>query len=433
MQRPPRAHAPRRHPEHPRVPLPADQTDPIGKAKQTENTFLLEFDIRYDLRRQAFVNRRINQLIELDDDAKVFLQALTKTDDWPAGVTVDEITGVEREAFQEELNRIKREQVAPVLKNARSAEEKLLDRSSPIGDELYTAIGNLKIGWPELEQILKCDAGVQRETKANEILIDPTFKRAVALSDLSKIIARGLGAKRTASPPEPGTSAKGALAARACIKHYRKNFILYDLVVYPIQYGTGAGESSVVDVFRVSPEDAKTLMKEAADKKQGVKLAGRTLMSFGAFLDESWRRNDMLWGRLDGAERIIAALLPNKEDEDLRKKLVQEAHRGILNQEIVEEKNTEAVCKVLSNALANRRMQKDQGTEVSTFIDSIRDQNLEKWSPSQREPVLSSLASSVLFLCRRSRSRGNAQPQYEICRVRGPWNRYLGAPHRYWT
>src|SRR5262249_7178766 len=151
-------------------------------------------------------------------------------------------------------------------------------------------------------------------------------RRDSALSELAKIIAAGFGAKKTAHRERPSNSAPGVLAARACIDHYRRNFVLYDLVTYPVQYGTGAGETSVVNIFRVSPEDAGTLMKESADKSEGAKLAGRALMSFGAFLDESWRRNDILWGRLDGAERIISALLPNNEDEELRKQLIKEAH-----------------------------------------------------------------------------------------------------------
>ncbi len=52
-------------------PQPGDEKDPNGDPKQTENKFLVAFDIRYDLRRQAFLNRRINQLIELDPDAQI--------------------------------------------------------------------------------------------------------------------------------------------------------------------------------------------------------------------------------------------------------------------------------------------------------------------------------------------------------------------------
>jgi patatin-related protein len=368
-------------------PQAGDEKNPTGGPKQTENKFLVDFDIRYDLRRQAFLNRRINQLIELDPDAQIFLAAVAATKDWPNGVKLDEILGPEREAFQKELNRIKRLEVAPVLKSARSAEEKLLDKKSPIGKELCDKIGELRIGWPQLEEILKCDRGQQREEKAKNILLDPNANRHGALSDLAKIICRGLKTKATTTPPPGDATAKGTLAARASIKHYRDKFILYDLVIYPVQYATAAGESSVVDVFRVSPEDAETLMKEPADKTQGTKLAGRTLMSFGAFLDESWRRNDMLWGRLDGAERIIRALLPNRGDRDLRKELTRKAHRAILEQEVEKEKNLQAVCGVLSNALANRETQDDHGAEVSKVVQQIRDKYEKEWSTERRQDL----------------------------------------------
>ena len=108
----------------------------------------------------------------------------------------------------------------------------------------------------------------------------------------------------------PATNAQ--LAARVCINHYRENFIFYDLVTYPVEYGTGAGEANIVDVFRVSPDDATALVDQRRSPRR--KLAGTALMSFGAFLAEDWRRNDMLWGRLDGAERIISALLPATKD-----------------------------------------------------------------------------------------------------------------------
>src|SRR5262249_33715995 len=50
-----------------------EQKDP---PKKTENEFLLTFDIRYHLRRLGFLNRRINQLTELDADAVRFLDAV---------------------------------------------------------------------------------------------------------------------------------------------------------------------------------------------------------------------------------------------------------------------------------------------------------------------------------------------------------------------
>jgi hypothetical protein len=154
-------------------------------------------------------------------------------------------------------------------------------------------------------------------------------------------------------------------------------------VTYPIQYGTGAGETNVVDVFRVSPEDAKNLVDERASGSDATKLAGRTLMSFGAFLDESWRRNDMLWGRLDGAERIISALLSEKVDCEARKHLINEAHVGIFKQEI-EEGNADAVCKLLSHALAHTKSQEPCGNNLQDLVTQVLTQNAGRLNDAQK-------------------------------------------------
>ena len=37
---------------------------------------------------------------------------------------------------------------------------------------------------------------------------------------------------------------------------------------------------------------------------------------FGGFFSADWRRNDILWGRLDAAERLISALWPASADGD---------------------------------------------------------------------------------------------------------------------
>ncbi len=39
------------------------------------------------------------------------------------------------------------------------------------------------------------------------------------------------------------------------------------------------------------------------------KVAGIQLGHFGAFFKESWRANDWMWGRLDGAGQLVAAFL----------------------------------------------------------------------------------------------------------------------------
>jgi len=49
-------------------------------------------------------------------------------------------------------------------------------------------------------------------------------------------------------------------------------------------------------------------------KRNRPKLAGTKLWNFGAFFEKEWRQNDLLWGKLDGAERIITTLLPESPE-----------------------------------------------------------------------------------------------------------------------
>ena len=104
----------------------------------------------------------------------------------------------------------------------------------------------------------------------------------------------------------------------------------YDQVTFPILYGTDVGEAEPVEVFRISPEDAVSVIDERNDAKGRRKLAGVVLFNFGGFLDEAWREYDVLWGRLDGAERLITSVLPDPEDEGIRADLIRQVHVEIL-------------------------------------------------------------------------------------------------------
>jgi hypothetical protein len=133
-----------------------------------------------------------------------------------------------------------------------------------------------------------------------------------------KLVCRCIGpALRAASlqvrevlppPPHEGYADRAAsgkeIAVRAVRFHY-DDFANYDMISHPILYSMGVGEEMAsVDVFRISPGDAPSLIKEELDKP---KLAGTKLNNFGAFFEQKFRTNDILWGRLDGAERIITA------------------------------------------------------------------------------------------------------------------------------
>jgi len=125
---------------------------------------------------------------------------------------------------------------------------------------------------------------------------------------------------------------------RAFIAEYYVRFDEYDQMSFPLYYDTGTGEPATVEMLRVSPEDARSLIDELGDKgdtgRQRRKLAGTALFHFGAFLDARWRHNDIMWGRLDGCERLLAALFPETADREIREALLQEAQRTIAREEM---------------------------------------------------------------------------------------------------
>jgi hypothetical protein len=62
-----------------------------------------------------------------------------------------------------------------------------------------------------------------------------------------------------------------------------------------------------VQVVRVSPLDTDRLTPLGKDglPNRRLKLRGVALGHFGAFFRRAWRENDYLWGRLDGAQRLL--------------------------------------------------------------------------------------------------------------------------------
>ena len=158
-------------------------------------------------------------------------------------------------------------------------------------------------------------------------------------------------------------------AARACLLYYYERYDDYDMVTFPMFYETEVGESDVVEVIRVSPEDAKALIDEG---KTGCrKLAGTALGHFGAFLDQLWRKNDILWGRLDGAERIITALLPNHPQ---KRRLIGEAQAAILCEIIDVMGQTELYDLLVESFMRTRTRHADEEalTTLKTYLENLK-------------------------------------------------------------
>ena len=131
-----------------------------------------------------------------------------------------------------------------------------------------------------------------------------------------------------------------ARSLRTFLAEYYMRFDEYDQVSFPLYYDTATGEPSTVEVVRISPEDACSLVDERKDRDdKGVlrrKLAGTELFHFGAFLDARWRQNDIMWGRLDGCERLFDILFPATDDDEktIKQSLLEEAQRTIVREEM---------------------------------------------------------------------------------------------------
>ncbi len=117
-------------------------------------------------------------------------------------------------------------------------------------------------------------------------------------------------------------------ARRAFIADY-VGFSIYDVLLYkPGSPDSGPDPLTPIRVERISPEDA-TVLAQAFDG-----LRCRELMGFLGFFNREHREHDYLWGRLNGAERIVDILVSSSgEDIGDVSTLRHALFRAILEQE----------------------------------------------------------------------------------------------------
>ncbi|NTU53807.1 MAG: patatin-like protein [Chlorobiaceae bacterium] len=169
------------------------------------------------------------------------------------------------------------------------------------------------------------------------------------------------------------------MMARIILWSYYRKYSNYDMVIFPILYGTDASEGDHIDVIRVSPEDAKMLIDES---NAGLhKLAGRNLGNFGAFMEKRWRQNDILWGQLDGAERIISALVSDREEA---RKLTVEAQAAIAC-ETIAPMGTQEACDLLVEPFMHTESGQPDPDGLSRYLNTIKEnaERINQSNPSQ--------------------------------------------------
>ena len=78
---------------------------------------------------------------------------------------------------------------------------------------------------------------------------------------------------------------------------------MIDAAIFPMMDSAGVRDLSTTRVIRISPHDAKELSRDPR------RLKSRELEAFAGFLRRDSREHDLLWGRLDGAERLIDLII----------------------------------------------------------------------------------------------------------------------------
>jgi len=323
---------------------PNPSIDTVKPPRLTENEFLLRFGLGYRFRRLGFVRAKIDVLSCFDAQAKAL---------FPAGVAP---SAADAAAFVAELVRLKRE-FAAIFDRLTKARDLLCD---PARSPLRKGIEAIEITVADLDAILRPRTDDERRGSARAILRSrpaDALRKAVDDADrqLHTILSESSHRAADVLGDSDGMSA-GARIARQAIRRYYDEFENFDFITFPIRYSTDVGEIDTVKVLRVGPDDV-TFPPRA--------LAGAQLAHFGAFLKREWRENDILLGRLHGAERLIDALLPGDERAALRDELIAEAQEEIL-QSFVVPRDQAAVANEVVKSLAQKAARHSAANETGS-------------------------------------------------------------------
>ncbi len=281
--------------------------------------------------------------------------------------------------FQNKLNEI--------FIQLQKAKESLISRSNGSG-ELTKAIRSVKLSNEDLDKLLEInDFDIENQANQDQIneFLQNKYKEVyqpvkIAAKELKELFddifekARNqinelFQSKIEKLPAElEGKDVDLILfkGVSGYLRHFYQKFDEYDQISFPALYETEVGESVKVDVLRISPIDAKFLIDEENVNEKRRKLAGTSIYNFGAFIDRVWRKNDIMWGRLDGAERLITAVLPGENYKVLREYFTEEMNRIILAEELMES-DKEELRGLLAHSLSNA----SAGIELKEVVGKI--------------------------------------------------------------
>jgi patatin-related protein len=223
--------------------------------------FLLHFDIDYRRRRASFVVRAINQLYARLGEREL------------RGLEPDQIDAL-KERFQHPLGRLR------MLRSGEFAYPSIRAR--------LVALAAALDGSRDGSQAMIPDASLPgRIDDIMSQLSDELNLKSIDY-DLDEIAGSSL------SKSLPQTF------RHEIMLHY-VGFAFWDVLTFTLPAWRDIGEHDEIRVERISPVDAVSLRTGTAS----TTLKGADLRHFAGFLSRPLRESDYLWGRLDGAERLI--------------------------------------------------------------------------------------------------------------------------------
>jgi Protein of unknown function (DUF3376) len=334
-------------------------------SSRTQTRFLYLFDRGYRLRRLRFVGLRIESLLRLDDAA---IQVLRRF-----GLEAESAESLPDEtqtALRAELRRLKDEfghlrvDLDTRLRGLLNEEtaQRLRERPPVTGFKTSELLAVLPGAAGPEEGLRRAWGLIQRGG-----LMTPLTELADDLARELAPIFRASGNGSTAAVEgEPDTAV--VAPARRAVAFFYEEFESYDLVSFPTAYGA-ITDATRVDVIRISPLDATSLIDEGSASDGRRKLAGDQFNHFGGFFDRAWRRNDLLWGRLDAAERLIESLLPYPSAA--RTALLEQAQDAIIEEEFKLDRR-EPLVQLLSASLIA-----DETGSQDTLVREVRDRGAD--------------------------------------------------------
>ena len=313
----------------------------LSATHRSENEILFRLDLSYRLRRMQFLFSRVNILL---DAALALSEPVGEMQNRKGAAAIElakkmiGVSGLNWETFQK-----RNEKISTDLKSVKSRLNDIYGAMRACGRKLriqnlaeipqneedlksYTQkILELRkflerpgknAKQTELEELVeKLDKQVQLAHSFEDSGLEQVFNMIEDLLDtLSSPSREGYLGKNLALA---SMSVQNMLGKRSFIQRYLlyfwERYEYYDMLMYPITFGTEIGESDEVEIIRVSPQDAVHFIDESGTGRR--KLAGTKLANFSALLNREWRENDMLWGRLDAVEILLKEMLSDGDPE----------------------------------------------------------------------------------------------------------------------